>query len=175
MNTKSVSLVAATMLVAGSLSASEVGMSSLMLGVSKADYSAKESGDSKPYIGVDLMTSLAKSESFHFGVGFDLVGIDGISSSSSTYGNYTLGGGLKVGYSLASLINWNVNLKADLGYGVTRWESSNYWGLQYSASLDAEIYKGWGIGYKYKHVEADVDKNSFDSYSANIFFIQKMF
>lgn len=175
MNTKVVSLVASTMLLVGSLSASEVGMSSLMLGVTKADYNGANTGDSKIYIGGDLMIPLAISEALYFGLGFDLVGLDGVSSSGSTYGNYTLGAQVKVGYCLAWLINWNVNLKADLGYGVTRWESSNYWGTQYSASVDAEIYNGWGVGYKYKHVESDINGNLFDSYSANIFFIQKMF
>lgn len=155
---------------------SNKGMSSIQLGVTKAIYNGGNTGDSKIYFGTDLMVPLATDTSaFYFGVGFDLVAIDGVSSTSSTYGNYTLGAQAKVGYSLAPLIGWNVNLKADVGYGVTRWISSNYWGAQYSASIDTEVYNGWGIGYKYKHVNTGISGNIFDSYNTNIFFLEKTF
>ncbi|MFT7005383.1 MAG: hypothetical protein ACJAWW_002757, partial [Sulfurimonas sp.] len=153
-------------------------MSSIEFGLTKTDYNNDDlyTGNSKVYFGAGIMIPLATDASaLHVGVGFDLVGLDGYSSSSSTYGNYTLGAQVKIGYALAPVINWNVNLKADIGYGVTRWISSNYFGLQYSASIDAEIYNGFGIGYKYKHVNTGIGRNTFNSYNTNIFFLEKIF
>jgi hypothetical protein len=153
-------------------------MSSIELGFTKADYSNNSinTESSKVYLGAGLMVPLRTQKSaLHVGIGFDLIGLDGYSSKSSTYGNYTLGVQAKVGYALAPIINWNVNLKADIGYGVTRWISSNYFGFQYSASIDAEIYDGFGIGYKYKYVNTDIGKNIFNSYNTNIFFLEKIF
>ena len=117
------------------------GMSGIYVGVTKAKYSNSVDGKTKPYFGIDFMGSIdTLSPSFFLGVGFDLVGIDGVVTSSDTYGNYTLSPQLKVGYSLSELVGWNINLKADYGYGVSRWEQKNYWGSQYSAALEIKLF-----------------------------------
>ena len=148
------------------------GMSSAYIGISKANYSNDEKSRNKPYVGIDIMSQL--SGPLYAGVGLDLVAIDGLRATNSTYGNYTLSPQLKLGYSLKELIQWDANLKIDIGYGVTRWNSKNYWSSQYSASFNTKIYEDFGIGYKYKFVNLDVE-NNINSYYTNIFFIELFF
>ena len=147
------------------------GMSSFYAGSSKASYANGGEGKTKVTFGGDVMPFQVWPNLF-VGAGMDLIGIDGYASANETYGNYTLGGELKIGYSLQSLIHWNVNLKAEVGYGVTRYSSTNNWGSQYGASIDTEIYSNFGVGYKYKHVNMGIGSAS---YNTNIFYVAVMF
>lgn len=155
--------------ILGASQTEDKGMSSLYMGVSKASYSYADNGKTKISFGGDLMVPLRVVPYLFVGIGADFVGIDGYSSRTEPYRNYTLGGQLKIGYSLASLIHWNVNLKAEGGYGVTRYTSTNNWGSQYGASIDTKIYSSFGVGYKYKHVNMGIGNAS---YTANIFYVE---
>ncbi|MDD3475391.1 MAG: hypothetical protein PHI38_00835 [Sulfurimonas sp.] len=113
------------------------------------------------YFGADF---IIPSNDFSFGVGFDIVGLDGGGGSTDTYGNYTLGGQLKVAYSLKSLIDLPVILKADVGYGVTRFYKENYWGYQYGTNLEVKLYKNFGAGVGYKMIDTDTVLGKTDNY-----------
>jgi len=158
--------------ILGASQIQDKGMSSIYMGTSKASYNYGSEGKTKISFGGDFMMPLQVVPNLFVGIGVDIVGIDGYASATESYGNYTLGGQLKIGYSLASLIHWNVNLKAEGGYGVTRYSSTNNWGSQYGASIDTKIYSSLGVGYKYKHVNMGIGNAS---YNANIFYAEIMF
>jgi hypothetical protein len=175
MRTKTIKLALTISILVVGANASDIknnGISSIKIGVSKATYNNNKIGNSKLYMALDIFTPINSIKNLYIGLGADFVGIDGYFSSTESYGNYTLGGQLKVGYSLKELINYNTNLKAYYGYGVTRYKSTNNWGMQYGASLDTEIAYGFGVGYEYKHVNMGISDTS---YNTNIFFIEKIF
>lgn len=102
-------------------------------------------------IGTDLMTSAKTLKEISIGIGFDFVGYEGAKKATQTYGNsYSLGAEFKVGYNLKSLIILPIHLKAGIGYGVTRYDASNDWGIVYDAAIEIHIYKRLGIGTSYK-------------------------
>lgn len=131
------------------------------LGNIKIGVTSSNEQSTNVYFGADFM---APSEAFSFGVGFDIVGLDGGGGSTNSYGNYTLGGQIKVAYSLKSLINLPLVLKADAGYGVTQFYKKNYWGYQYGANLETKLYKSLGVGVGYKKIDTDTVLGKTDNY-----------
>lgn len=167
------SILAGLLLTGSMLSASsqhDQGMSNMYIGASKASYKYGSDGNTRVALGIDYMPFHIVS-GLYVGAGFDFVGIDGY-SANELFGNYTLGAQLKIGYSLESLINWRVNLKAGYGYGVTRYASTNNGGSQYEMGIDSKLYKTLGVGYKYKHVDMGIGNASYD---ANIVYAELMF
>lgn len=168
-------ILSVAILTGSMLSASQSnnqGMTSIFMGASKASYNKGGTGDTKVAFGTDIMVPIKIVPNLYAGIGIDIVGIDGYVAYDETYGNYTLGGQLKIGYSLESLIHWDVNLKAGYGYGVTRYASTNNWGSQYEAGAETRVYKSLGVGYKYKHVNMGIGSAS---YNANIVYAEAMF
>ena len=148
------------------------GMSNLEIGAGAAQYNGV-TGSSKLYMGGSLMAPIYQD--IYVGVGADILSIEGPASSNYSNGSYTLAAQLKLGYSLENLLNWGVHLKAEYGYGVTRFGDTNYTGSQYGFSIDSEIYKNFGVGYKYKSVNTGIDNSAFDSYTSNILFAEITF
>jgi hypothetical protein len=65
-----------------------------------------------------------------------------------------MGAQLKVGYSIKHIINWDANVKAEMGYGLTHIGDYTESGVQYGASATVTLYKHLAVGYKYKVVDA---------------------
>jgi len=175
MNSKIKKIVLATAFMATAAFANDTahsGMSNIEVGAGAADYNGV-TGSSKFYMGATAMAPIYQD--IYIGIGADVLAIEGPASSSASNGNYTLAGQLKVGYSLENLINWGVHLKAEYGYGITRFGDKNYNGSQYGFSVDSRIYKNLGAGYKYKSVNTGIDSSVFDTYTTNIFFVELTF
>ncbi len=114
----------------------------------------KDNLSAKLYFGADFMVP---SDSFSIGIGFDNVGLYGGNGATNTYGNYTLGGQVKLGYSFKSLINYPIVIKADVGYGVTQYYKNNYYGTQYGINLEGKLYKLLGAGVGYKSIDTGTE------------------
>jgi hypothetical protein len=167
-----VSLAVTAMMASGVMANDAVkGMSSVQFGAHKATHSNGDTLDTNLYIGFDLMMPLAFHENLYIGIGGDLLGLEGVIKNNGSYtDSYTMGGNIKIGYSLQKLVGWNINLKAEGGYGVTRLIDENYWGSQYSAGIDVGLYKSLAVGYKYKFV--NVKSAIIPDYTSNIVYLQ---
>lgn len=160
-------LITASLLASSGLYADNTvrnyGLGSYKLGVSNASYNGAGTSGSKIYTGLDYF-GRDLYRGIHLGLGADCVELNG--------SNYTLGGQVKVGYSLQELTGWNAGIKADVGYGYTTGLLGNKWGVQYGASFDTEIYKRFGVGYTFKHVDTGISNVT---YNANIVYMAVMF
>jgi hypothetical protein len=81
-----------------------------------------------------------------------------------------MGAQIKGAYSLKNLIHWDANIKGEVGYGVTRLNTVNEYGMQYGVGASVQIYKDFGIGYKYKVI--DTGFAGLDDVKSHIGYIQ---
>lgn len=108
------------------------------------------------YLGFDIMGMMDSLPGFGIGLGLDM----NIWSSqyaqnvTNNSGIYTFGTTAKVGYTFETRYNIPLKLKAGIGYGLMDIGVHDGWGLQYESSAEYTLYKGTGIGMKYKHTEA---------------------
>ncbi len=104
------------------------------------------------YGGIDLMTpSMSEYEDAvamgSIGIGVEYLNYESATKPTQTYGSvYSLGFFLKAGYDTRRIVHLPLQLKAGVGYGVLRVEDVNYWGAAYSVGLEANLYKGAGLG-----------------------------
>ena len=146
-------------------------MSSLSIGLSsfsnEGDYVDIDDG---LYLGVDLMTN-TKTNDFSFGIGFDLMTFQVNRDYNNNSSDYSMGIQLKVGYNLKELTTLPIKLKAEYGYGVTRFIDENYGGVQYGYAIEGQLYKSFGIGAKYKYVDVGAEYlEDYDSTTGYIYF-----
>ena len=108
------------------------------------------------YVGFDGFTEPAKG--FAIGIGGDVntfkTQTNGLAKGNSAY---TMGAQLKAGYTFKEEFDIPLRLKAGYGYGVSRIIDENAWGTQYDLAIEYSIYKNYGIGYKYKSTNADLN------------------
>jgi len=143
-------------------------LGSYQLGVANVNYNKGGTSGSAPYIGVDYFGK-AIFKDMHLGLGFDVNTLPSVTNGSK---NYTFGGELKVGYSLENILHHNAGIKVDVGYSYTNIGSAGNWGVTYGIGMESEIYKHWGVGYKFKHVDTGFANLT---YNANLFYAAFMF
>ena len=131
-------------------------ITNVKLGIAQSNTQLENETDNL-YFGADLMFD---SKGFSFGIGFDYIGLQSNRNSSS---NYIAAPQIKVGYNLEELTTLPILLKADVGYGVTRYEDENHWQAQYGGSIEIKLYKGLGAGIGYKYVDTDTRLGEVDN------------
>jgi len=101
------------------------------------------------YMHLDIIPRKSTSN-FGYGAGIDYMSLGDVVNYNARYSdrnkaqrNYVLGLQLKAGYTLNSLIGYPVDLKAGVGYGVTRLIDTNFFGMQYEVSVDVKIYSSY--------------------------------
>jgi len=151
---KSILITLATLLMLSTTAiADESKIGSVQLGANSTTSDLTNKSDTNMYFGADAFIPLAFNEDVHLGIGFDVISLGGATTNNSN-GSYSSGLQLKAAYSLESFIKWKANIKAELGYGVTRLDTTNKWGAQYALSGEFQLYKNLGIGYKYKVIDS---------------------
>jgi len=122
------------------------------------------------YIGLDALKNV---NGFLFGGG-----IDTNTFHINNNGAYTMAAEAKTGYTLKNAYNIPLSIKVGLGFGITHFYSNNNnnndWSICYSTSAEYDIYKGWGVGAKYKSTEVEFANTKFDI-DSTIFYINKSF
>lgn len=147
-------------------------MTTLLLGINNLEFkNTTHKMHNSIYSGIDIFSKTNQYD-IAYGIGFDITGL-GTTGQSSL--NYTMASQLKLGYSFYYILQYPVHIKAELGYGATRFYDKNYWGSQYGISIDVRVYKDIGIGIKYKHVNTGVNQTSYSSYDTDILFLQMSF
>jgi len=143
-------LIAMAMITVGA-SADMYKMGGVKLGGASTSVNSGTS-DTGLYIGVDSFLPLVV-EGLAVGWGADVVSIGNSVNTQGSASNYTMAGQIKLGYSLKHLINWNVNLIAEGGYGLTHIVNTNNAGAQYGAGVNVQVYKHLSVGYQYKSID----------------------
>ena len=103
---------------------------------------------SSTYIGYDAF--LQTNDYSYIGYGVDVVYLGATTQNYSTHYSYILGTQIKYLYNLERFLHHQTYIKVALGYGVTRYITTNYWGIQYATTLETKIYKNFALGYTYK-------------------------
>ena len=164
---KYIIMLALTLNIVTSLSADN--LSSFSVGSSNTQLNS-ENKKSGYYNCLEFYGETSKNSGLGFGFGADLnifsTQNDGIASGNKTY---TMGMQLKAAYSFEPKFNIPLRIKTGYGYGVTRMLYKNGWGAQYDVAVEYTIYNGYGIGYKYKSVNANIDVNHVDIKSSIIY------
>ena len=157
MKKKLLSLVAIAALTTGLFADS-----SFQIGYSSNDAGSADS-EGGFYIGIDSFKNI---NGFLLGAGFD-INVFQVANDSA----YIMAAELKTGYTFKNSFDIPLTLKGGVGYGVTHLNaiSDNDWSVQYSASAEYDIYKGWGVGAKYKTTEVEFANTKFDIDSTMIY------
>jgi hypothetical protein len=148
--------------------ADDLKLGSVQLGAASSAVSSGPS-DTGPYAGMDFFMPIV-IDGVAVGVGFDIVGLGSSVTPQGSLDSYTMGAQVKAAYSLKNLIHWNANIKGEVGYGVTRLNSLNESGVQYGVGVGVQVYKDFGIGYKYKVIDTGFD--GLDDVKSHIGYVQ---
>jgi hypothetical protein len=159
---------AAAMALTVGASADDLKLGSIQLGAASSAVGSGPS-DTGPYAGMDFFMPIV-IDGLAVGVGADVVGLGSSMTPQGSLNSYTMGAQIKAAYSLKNLIHWNANIKGEVGYGVTRLNSLNESGVQYGVGASVQIYKDFGIGYKYKII--DTGFAGLDDVKSHIGYIQ---
>ena len=151
-----------TLLSANSLSSFSIGASNTSLHIEKENTGY--------YSGIDVFQELKNFSGFGLGFGADInifpTQMDGISYGNSAY---TMATQLKVGYSFNPKFAIPLRLKASYGYGVSRIVNENGWGTQYDLAIEYNIYSNYGVAYKYKSANANLNIGNIDIKSSIVY------
>jgi len=139
--------------LASNIFADEGKVGGIQLGADSSSAQNNTKDYSGAYIGLDGFLQI--QDYLFLGIGLDSVFLGSTTYQYKTSYSYIMGTQLKLAYSLEKLLNWKANIKAGLGYGVTRFNDTNGWGIQYEVGVETQIYKSFGIGYKYKVSDTD--------------------
>jgi len=135
-------------------------------------YSSNDVGNADSVGGLYMsLDSLKNTNGFLFGTGFD-INVFQVNNDSA----YIMAAEVKTGYTLKNSFNIPFTLKAGVGFGVTHFyiNNDNDWSAHYSASAEYDIYKGWGVGAKYKTTEVEFANTKFDI-DSSIVYLNKSF
>jgi hypothetical protein len=166
--TKIIMTAAAAMVLTTSVSADDLKLGSVQLGVASSARGSEPS-DAGPYMGGDFFMPIV-IDGLGIGVGFDVLTIGDAVNAQGSSDSYTMGGQIKLAYSLKSLINWDANIKGEVGYGLTHVDDTSKTGVQYGIGASVQIYKHFGIGYKYKVI--DTGFGDIDDVESHIGYVQ---
>jgi hypothetical protein len=163
-------MIAATTaaLLTTSASADDLKLGSVQLGAASSSIGSGPS-DTGGYFGADFFLPVTL-DNIGVGVGFDMMRIGDSIGSQGTSDSYTMGAQLKVAYSLKDIVRWNANIKAELGYGLTYLGNTDETGMQYGIGANVQVYKNFGVGYKYKVVDTGIV--GLDDLEAHIGYLQ---
>lgn len=121
--------------------------------------------------GADFMTPEDTGHRPSFGLSIEYIGFQGSTNPTQSYGSlYNLDAELKMGWNIQALtgLPFPLRIKAGVGYGVTRVNTSNHGGVTYSTAAETTIYKKFGIGVEYKKIKTNTFINDLDSTNAYI-------
>ncbi len=171
MKKRVVTILASSILTSGLLAGS---LSNGGVGASSTEFN-NEDAKGGFYLMIDIMKVPKELKGFGYGIGFD-ANVFGTQSDGIARGDgaYTMGALAKVGYTFEDSFDIPLKIKAGYGYGVTRTRDENGWGIQYDAAVEYTIYNRYGLGVKYKHVEAGFDNVDVDV-DATLFYITSSF
>lgn len=144
------------------LSTNLIADGSVEIGYSSNDVASDETKGGF-YMGLD---SLKNVRGFLLGAGFNINTFEFANNSA-----YTMAVDALMGYTLKNSFDIPFSVKGGVGYGVTHFETNadNDYAMQYSASLEYDIYKGWGLGVKYKTTEVEFKNTKIDIDSTMIY------
>lgn len=126
------------------------------IGVSYNQLSA-ESDQSGVVFGMDGYPWMIAQSGFGLGFGveanFFATDFNGVGTG---YSAYTLDATAKIGYTFEQNYNIPLTIKAGIGYGVLDVERSDGWGAHYEANAEYRLLGQYGLGLKYKSIDAAV-------------------